>query len=284
VLKVAYYPGCSLHGTAKEYDQSVKSVSRALGIELKEVEDWSCCGATSGHATNFKLSVALPARNLMIAGKGDVKEMMVPCAACFNRFKSAQHHLDHDQALKAEMEGVVGQKYTAGLNIKNPIDILYNDIGLEALARKVAKKLTGLKPVSYYGCLLVRPPEVCQFENYENPYMLDDILKTLGADVKNWSYKTDCCGGSLTISRTDIVGKLVDKLMTMAREAGANCVVTACPVCMANLDTRAGENLQLPVFYFTELVALALGLQGTASWFKLHNVDPVPLVSSLGLV
>jgi heterodisulfide reductase subunit B len=284
VLKVAYYPGCSLHGTAKEYDQSVKSVSRALGIELKEVEDWSCCGATSGHATNFKLSVALPARNLMIAGKGDVKEMMVPCAACFNRFKSAQHHLDHDQALKAEMEGVVGQKYTAGLNIKNPIDILYNDIGLDALARKVTKKLTGLKPVSYYGCLLVRPPEVCQFENYENPYMLDDILKTLGADVKNWSYKTDCCGGSLTISRTDIVGKLVDKLMTMAREAGANCVVTACPVCMANLDTRAGENLQLPVFYFTELVALALGLQGSASWFKLHNVDPVPLVSSLGLV
>ena len=259
-------------------------MSRALGIELKEVEDWSCCGATSAHSTNFKLSVALPARNLMIAEKGEAKEVMVPCAACFNRFKMAQHHLDHDESLKKEVEGIVGQKYTGGLKIKNPIDVLYNDIGLDTLAEKVTKKLVGLRPVSYYGCLLVRPPEVCQFEKYENPYMLDDILKTLGADVKPWSYKTDCCGGSLTISRTDIVGKLVDKLMTMAREAGANCVVTACPVCMTNLDARASENLRLPVFYFTELVALALGLQGTATWFKLHNVDPVPLVSSLGLV
>jgi len=283
-LKVSYYPGCSLHGTAKEYDQSVKAMSRALGIELKEVEDWSCCGATSAHSTNYKLSVALPARNLMIAEKGEAKEVMVPCAACFNRFKMAQHHLDHDESLKKEVEGIVGQKYGGGLKVKNPIDILYNDIGLDALAEKVTKKLAGLRPVSYYGCLLVRPPEVCQFEKYENPYMLDDILKTLGADVKPWSYKTDCCGGSLTISRTDIVGKLVDKLMTMAREAGANCVVTACPVCMTNLDARASENLRLPVFYFTELVALALGLQGTATWFKLHNVDPVPLVSSLGLV
>ncbi|MBP8979714.1 MAG: CoB--CoM heterodisulfide reductase iron-sulfur subunit B family protein [Syntrophobacterales bacterium] len=283
-MKVSYYPGCSLHGTAKEYDQSVKAMSRALGIELKEIDDWSCCGATSGHATNFKLSVALPARNLMIAGKGDLKEMMVPCAACFNRFKSAQHHLDHDQGLKTEVEGIVGQKYVPGLSVKNPIDILYHDIGLDALKDKVIKKLTGLRPVSYYGCLLVRPPEVCNFENYENPYMLDEILATLGADVKNWSYKTDCCGGSLTISRTDIVGKLVDKLMTMAREAGANCVVTACPVCMANLDARASENLRLPVFYFTELVSLSLGLPGTAGWFKLHNVDPVPLVSSLGLL
>ena len=284
VLKVSYYPGCSLHGTAKEYDQSVKAMSRALGIELKELDDWSCCGATSGHATNFKLSVALPARNLMIAGKGEPKEIMVPCAACFNRFKSAQHHLDHDQGLKTEVEAVVGQKYVSGLSVKNPIDILYNDIGLDVLKAKVVKKLTGLRPVSYYGCLLVRPPEVCNFENYENPYMLDEILATLGADVKNWSYKTDCCGGSLTISRTDIVGKLVDKLMTMAREAGANCVVTACPVCMANLDARASENLRLPVFYFTELVSLSLGLPGTAGWLKLHNVDPVPLVSSLGLL
>ncbi|HQI34850.1 MAG TPA: CoB--CoM heterodisulfide reductase iron-sulfur subunit B family protein [Syntrophales bacterium] len=283
-MKVSYYPGCSLHGTAKEYDQSVKAMSRALGIELKELDDWSCCGATSGHATNFKLSVALPARNLMIAGKGEPKEIMVPCAACFNRFKSAQHHLEHDQGLKTEVEAVVGQKYVSGLSVKNPIDILYNDIGLDVLKAKVVKKLTGLRPVSYYGCLLVRPPEVCNFENYENPYMLDEILATLGADVKNWSYKTDCCGGSLTISRTDIVGKLVDKLMTMAREAGANCVVTACPVCMANLDARASENLRLPVFYFTELVSLSLGLPRTAEWLKLHNVDPVPLVSSLGLL
>jgi heterodisulfide reductase subunit B len=282
-LKVSYYPGCSLHGTAKEYDQSVRAVSRALGIELKEVDDWSCCGATSAHSTNFKLSVALPARNLIAAEK-DAMDVMVPCAACFNRFKTAEHQLKADKALRNEIEGIVGGKYHGGIAIRNPIDIIYKEIGLDTLSGKVKKSLKGLKPVSYYGCLLLRPPEVCEFDNYENPVILDKILNTLGADARLWSYKTDCCGGSLTISKTDIVMKMVNKLMTMAREAGANCVVTACPVCMANLDMRASENLRLPVFYFTELIALALGLQGPDRWFKLHNVDPRPLMKSLALI
>jgi len=282
-LKVSYYPGCSLHGTAKEYDQSVRAVSRALGIELKEVDDWSCCGATSAHSTNFKLSVALPARNLVAAEK-DAMDVMVPCAACFNRFKTAEHHLKADPALKREIEEIVGGRYQGGIAIRNPIDIIAKEIGLDALEGMVKKKLAGLKPVSYYGCLLLRPPEVCNFDDYENPVLLDRILGALGADARLWSYKTDCCGGSLTISRTDIVGKMVNKLMTMAREAGANCVVTACPVCMANLDMRAGEHVRLPVFYFTELIALALGLQGPESWFKLHNVDPRPLLKSLALI
>lgn len=282
-MKVSYYPGCSLHGTAKEYDQSVRAVSRALGIELKEVDDWSCCGATSAHSTNFKLSVALPARNLIAAEK-DALDVMVPCAACFNRFKTAEHQLKADKALRNEIEGIVGGKYHGGIAIRNPIDIIYKEIGLDALSGKVKKSLKGLKPVSYYGCLLLRPPEVCEFDNYENPVILDKILNTLGADARLWSYKTDCCGGSLTISKTDIVMKMVNKLMTMAREAGANCVVTACPVCMANLDMRASENLRLPVFYFTELIALALGLQGPDTWFKLHNVDPRPLMKSLALI
>ncbi len=282
-MKVSYYPGCSLHGTAKEYDQSVKAVSRALGIELKEVDDWSCCGATSAHSTNFKLSIALPARNLVAAEK-DALDVMVPCAACFNRFKTAEHHLKADKQLKGEVEEIIGGKYHGGIAIRNPIDIIFKDIGLDALEGKVKKPLKGLKPVSYYGCLLLRPPEICEFDDYENPVILDKILNTLGADARLWSYKTDCCGGSLTISRTDIVAKMVNKIMTMAREAGANCVVTACPVCMANLDMRAGDNVRLPVFYFTELIALALGLQGPDTWFKLHNVDPRPLMKSLTLI
>jgi len=282
-LKVAYYPGCSLHGTAKEYDQSVRAVSRALGIELKEVDDWSCCGATSAHSTNFKLSIALPARNLVAAEK-DALDVMVPCAACFNRFKTAEHHLKADKQLKGEVEEIIGGKYHGGIAIRNPLDIIFKDIGLDALEGKVIKPLKGLKPVSYYGCLLLRPPEICEFDDYENPVILDKILNTLGADARLWSYKTDCCGGSLTISRTDIVTKMVGKIMTMAREAGANCVVTACPVCMANLDMRAGDNVRLPVFYFTELIALALGLQGPDTWFKLHNVDPRPLMKSLALI
>ncbi len=282
-MKVSYYPGCSLHGTAKEYDQSVRSVSRLLGIDLEELEDWSCCGASSAHSTNFKLSVALSARNLAIADK-KAQDVMVPCAACFNRLKMAEHQLGYDPALKAEIEEVVGGRYQGSAAIRNPIDIIVNDIGMEALSAKVVKKLKGLKPVSYYGCLLVRPPEVCNSDNIENPVLLDKVLETLGAEVRPWSFKTDCCGGSLTISKTPLVNKMVDKLMAMAREAGANCVVTACPVCTANLDMRASEGAKLPVFYFTELAALAMGQEGPEKWFGLHQTDPRPLLKGLGLM
>ena len=282
-MKVTYYPGCTLHGTAKEYGRSMIAVSKALGIELQEVDDWSCCGATSAHSTNFKLSVALPARNLAAAEKSD-QPVMVPCAACFNRFKSAQHYLKKDAALKAEIEGIIGAAYTGSAVVRNPIDIIGNDIGLKALAARVTKKLTGLKPVAYYGCLLLRPPEVCEFDDAENPMLMDKIMTALGAEPRSWSYKTDCCGGSLTLGKTEIVVKMVDKLMAMAREAGANCLVTACPICMANLDMRASENVRLPAFYFTELIALALGLEGPAQWFKMHNVDARPFLEGLDLL
>lgn len=282
-MRVSYYPGCSLHGTAKEYDLSVRTVSRALGIELEEIEDWSCCGATAAHSTNFKLSVALPARDIIAAEKKP-QDVMIPCAACFNRFKTAEHHLRQDEALRAEIEGIVGGSYQGSVAIRNPIDIICRDIGLEALRARVVKPLAGLRPVSYYGCLLLRPPDVCRFDDAENPVLLDRIMGALGAEVRPWSFKTDCCGGSLTISKTPIVVEMVDRLMDMAREAGANCLATACPVCMANLDMRASAGRELPVFYFTELAALAMGQEGPQAWFGLHRTDPRPLMKELGLV
>ena len=250
---------------------------------MEEIEDWSCCGATSAHSTNFKLSIALPARNLIAAEK-KAQDVMIPCAACFNRFKTAEHHLSQDPELKAEIEEIVGGRYQGSAAIRNPIDIIVRDIGLEALAAKVVKRLAGLKPVSYYGCLLLRPPDVCRFDDAENPVLLDRILAVLGAEVRPWSFKTDCCGGSLTISKTEIVVRMVDKLMEMAREAGANCLVTACPVCMVNLDMRSSKDAGLPVFYFTELAALAMGQEGPEGWFRLHRTDPRPLLKGLQLL
>ena len=282
-MKVSYYPGCSLHATGKEYDQSMKSIRRAVGIELKEIDDWCCCGSSSAHSTNFDLSIALSARNLIAAEK-DAMDVMVPCAMCFNRFKTAEHHLKADKNLKTKIEGLVGAKYQGGIAIRNTIDVIFNDIGIDALAAKVVKPLTGLKPVSYYGCLLLRPPEVCEFENYENPFMLDKMMGAIGADVKNWSYKTDCCGGSLVMARSAIVVSMCDKLMFAAREAGANCVITACPMCMANLDMRPSKGLKLPVFYFSELISLALGLPGSVETFKTHIFDPQPLLKQLELI
>jgi len=272
-LNVSYYPGCSLHGTGKEYGQSVEVVSKALGVELQEVDDWCCCGASSAHATNFDLSVALPAQNLAKAEKAGL-DVMVPCAACFNRFKTAQHQLAHDGVLKARVESAVGARVEGTVAVRTPMEIFLKDVGVDAIRAKILKPLKGLKPVCYYGCLLVRPPEDAE-DDVENPVFLDRLLAALGAEPQPWSFKTDCCGGSLTISRTDQVTRLVDRLMSMAREAGANCIVTACPVCMANLDMRATRGL--PVFYFSELMAVAMGLGGPEKWAKLHNTDPRPL-------
>jgi len=283
-LKVSYYPGCALHGTGKEFGLSVEAVSKALGVELMEVDDWSCCGASSAHATNFKLSLALPARDLMRAEKDGAADMMVPCAACFNRMKATQHQLAKDERLKREVEEIVGDDYRGTLAVRNAIDVFHNLVGPERIREKIVKPLKGLKVVAYYGCLLVRPPEICAFDDHENPVLMDNIMTALGADSLAWSYKTECCGGSLTITQTKYVVKLVDRLMTMARASGAGCVVTACPVCMANLDMRASESLQLPVFYFTELMALAMGLTGPEKWFKMHRVDPRPLLIGLGLI
>lgn len=279
-MNVSYYPGCCMHGTAKGYDASIQAVTDAMQIRLSEVEDWSCCGASSAHATNHDLSVALPARNLAFAQKAGL-DVMVPCAACFNRFVSARHQLDHDDALKSRVEEALGQKVDSTVGILNPIDFFVNKVGLEEIAAKVSRKLKGLKIVSYYGCLMVRPPEVCKFDDPENPMMMDNLVEALGAEAVQWSFKTDCCGGSLTLARPEQVVRLSDRLMDMAREAGANCVVTACPECMANLDMRATRGL--PTFYFSELMALAMRLPGGERWFKLHKTDPMPLLRQAGI-
>ena len=279
-MNVSYYPGCCMHGTAKGYDQSIQAVSQALDLELIEVDDWSCCGASSAHATNFELSVALPARNLLNAQKRGY-DVMVPCAACFNRFKAAEHHLQRDPDLRARIEDSIKGRVQGMVAVRNSVDFFVNEIGLEEIRRKVIRKLTGLKPVSYYGCLLTRPPEVCEFDDAENPVSMDLLLEALGAEAKPWSFKTDCCGGNLSLTKTDQVARLVDRLMDMAQEAGANCLVTACPECMSNLDMRATQGI--PIFYFSELMGLAMGAPGADKWFSFHQIDPMPLLRQVGI-
>lgn len=279
-MNVSYYPGCCMHGTAKGYDQSIQAVSRALGVNLVEVDGWTCCGASSAHATNFELSVALPTRNLMAAQKRGL-DVMVPCAACFNRFKSAEHHLHKDPELKARIEGELRGRIKDDLEVRNSVDFYVNQVGLEAVREKVTRKLAGLKAASYYGCLLVRPPDVCAFDDPENPTSMDRLVEALGAEAKPWSFKTDCCGGALTVARTEQVVRLVDRLVTMAREAGANCIVTACPECMANLDMRATQGM--PIFYFSELMGLAMGAPDAGKWLKFHQIDCMPLLRQVGI-
>ena len=279
----AYYPGCSLHSTGLEYGLSTRSVFYHLGMELVELPDWNCCGASSAHALDPRLAIALPPRNLALA-QAIGHDLVAPCAACFNRMRGADHTLRTDAAIRAEVEGLVGFKFSGEIAIRPVLAVLHDDYGTNHLAQQVQRPLHGLRVVPYYGCLLVRPPEITQFDNPDDPQVMASLLRAAGAEVMAWSHATDCCGGSLSLSRSDVVESLVGRLAGRAREAGAQALVTACPLCQVNLEMRqTGEN-KVPAFYFTELLGLAFGLPDTSKWWSKHLIDPRPLLRDLGLV
>jgi heterodisulfide reductase subunit B2 len=284
-VKVSYFPGCSLDGTALEYNQSLKSAAGFLGLELQELPDWTCCGSSSAHVTSDKLAISLAGRNLLIADKIK-QDLMVPCAACFNRLKTA------DKALKAgQFVPGLDQKYYGRFNIKHSADLIWEDIGEKILAAKVKKPLVGLHPVCYYGCLTVRPPKITDAIDPENPLSMDEIMRTLGADVKNWSYKTDCCGGNLMLTHPDLALKMVTKLFDMALEAGADCIVAGCSLCQSNLDTRqneilnaSGQPYNIPIYYFSELMGLAYSDPHIEKYLNKHITDAKSLLKQKGLL
>jgi heterodisulfide reductase subunit B2 len=278
-MKVSYYPGCSLEGTAIDYKQSLEAAARTLGIELNELPDWTCCGSSSAHVMDDNLAVSLAGRNLIIADKIG-QDLMVPCAACFQRLKAA------DKKLKAGQEPAgIQAKYAGKFNIKHSADLIWEACGERVIAGKVKKPLEGLNPVCYYGCLTTRPPSITDAKDPEDPQSMDAIMKALGANVKNWSYKTDCCGGNLVLTHTELAKKLIKKLFDMAEEAGADCIVVGCPMCQSNLDTRQdevlrenGQKYNLPVYYFTELMGLAFGDPSVEKCLNKHMTEATALL------
>jgi len=288
-MRFAYFPGCSLHSTAKEFEESTEVVCEALGIELVEIPDWNCCGATSAHALDKTLSIALPARNLVIAEQMGL-DIAVPCAACYNRLMVANEHLKNDPKLRKEIEPMLPHPFQGTVRIRPLVDVIVNEVGLEKIAEALKRRLSSLKVACYYGCLLVRPPKILGFDDAEDPRTLDDLMTTLGAEPVEWPYKTECCGASFALTRTDIVFKMTGDVLRMAKQAGANCIVCACPLCMANLDMRqsqiekmTGEKLDLPIFYFTELMGLAMELDGIERCLERHFVNPKPLIQRMTL-
>ena len=283
-MKVSYYPGCSLHSTGLEYGESTQEACKILGIELNELSDWNCCGASSAHCTDEVLAIELATRNLVTAEDAGL-DLVIPCAACFQRFKVAEKHITEGK------EPAIDTPYQGKVPIKHLLDFLIEEENLKVIKEKIKKPLSGLKAVCYYGCLITRPPKVTDAKHYENPQAMDELLSLLGVEVYPWSYKTDCCGGSLMLSRPDIVAQLSGKLIQMAEDTGVDCVTTACPLCQANLDTKQaaisknlGREVRFPTFYFTELLGLALGSGEADQWLRRHIVDPRDLLKSKGLL
>ncbi|MCM2263965.1 MAG: CoB--CoM heterodisulfide reductase iron-sulfur subunit B family protein [Desulfuromonadales bacterium] len=290
VLDYSYYPGCSLHASAKEYDESTQRLFRALDIGLQEVPDWFCCGATPAHNVDELLSLSLCAKNLELAG-GVEGDLAVACAACFSRLKTTQHKLAVDPEKRRQVEFAIDAPVPEGKRVKHLLEILARDFGLERLNAAVKKPLSELKVACYYGCLLTRPPEVPELDCVEAPTIMEQVVEAVGAQTVNWSHRLECCGANFTLSRPGVVLKLSGEILASARDAGANCIMVACPLCHGNLDIRqqgieeaTGEHFGLPVFYMTQLLALAVGVRPSKLGLDSMIVNPEPLLKEKNLL
>ena len=282
-MHIGYFPGCSLLGSAREYDESLRLVAGALGLELREVPDWNCCGASAAHALDHELALALPARILALAERAGFSEILVPCSACLARLLSARRELSEDPALRERVAGRIGLPLAgtaAPVDVLTVLDRLLAGAGADRIPRPWGRSVA-----CYYGCLLVRPPELLPDERTEDPQRMDDILRRIGAHPVAWSFKTECCGAGLSVARTDLVARLCRPIVEDAVRRGAEAIVVACPMCHSNLDMRrpeiereAGRDLDIPVLYVTEAVGLALGLEPKRLGLHRHLV---PVTSTL---
>lgn len=275
-MKLAYYPGCSLHSSSKEYSDSFVAVCKKLGIELEEIPDWVCCGASSAHSVSHLLSLALPAHTLVQAEKMGL-DMVAPCAACYQRAKFAEYEMLNNPEMKAKIEQVIEMEYKGKSRVLSVLEVL-SMIEEDKIKAAVTRPLTGVKVACYYGCVLVRPPHICNVDDPENPTKMDRIVALLGGEPVDWPYKTECCGASHIFTMKDACLKLGRDILQVAKDAGADIIAVACPLCHVNLDMRQtqinkkfGTSFNIPVVYITELMADAMGID-TSNMFRRHFV------------
>ncbi len=279
-MRIGYYPGCSLLGSSREFDESSRAVLEALEVELVGVPDWNCCGASSAHILNHELALALPARILALAEQAGITELLAPCAACLNRLLSAQLEFEKHPEKRTDMEEAIGLPLKGTVRVVNILEVL--DRLKDRIAAKVRQPFAR-NVANYYGCLLVRPPRVMNFDRPEDPESMDRLLELVGARSIPWPLKTECCGASFSITRTDIVAELGGRLVDGAVKRGAEAIVVACPMCHSNLDLRRPEINQelekehvIPVLFVTQAIGLALGLDPARLGLMRHMV-PVEL-------
>ena len=289
-MRYAYFPGCSLLGSGAEYARSGEAVLEALGVELKAIEDWVCCGATAAHATSHLLSLALPAISCAAAEREGL-DVLTCCAACFSRLKQTRQEVLDDPELGKKVSEIIEEEYRGTSRVLHITEVLAREVGLAAVKEAVRKPLAGLRVASYYGCLMARMPEVLRVDHTEYPTLLDDLMEAIGAEPVDWPYKTECCGAALTLSRQKTVIRLCREIVQIAKQNGADILAVACPLCQANLDMyqsegekQLGEQLSIPVLYFTQLMALAMDLEPEQVCLEKVIVDPLPLLAEKGLI
>lgn len=265
-MNLTYYPGCSALGSSKEYEASTQAVCKMLGIYLKNIEDFNCCGSTPAHALSHELSSALSARNLRLAAEMKADKVLTSCPSCLANLKTAKHRMQ-DPEFKAEVNALLDAPLEEIPDTYSVLQHIVEQVGIDKVKEKVRKPLTGLKVACYYGCLLTRPANIMQFELTENPMSMDNIMTALGAECVPYPLKTECCGASQGIPNEKMTSVLVSRLLDRAKEFNADVIAVACPLCQMNLDLRqtqaekeSDKTYNIPVLYFTQLMAIAFGL------------------------
>jgi len=287
LMKIPYYPGCSQTGSAREYDMCTRECMAGLGIELLEIDDWSCCGSTPAHTVDHSLAAALSARNLERVEAMGHKRVTTPCPSCLTNLKTAEHRLSRKD-FREKTNQLLDRPYEGGVTTKSVLQIIFEDYGVEALKARAVKKLKGLSLAPYYGCIMNRPPEIMRFDHHENPVAMDKIVEALGAEAAPFPLKVECCGAAYGVPRSDVTARLTARLLDAVEDCGADAVVTACPLCHMNLDLRQSQvnrkqrrGFNIPILYITQVIGLALDIAPEKLGMDLHAVDPRPLLKKL---
>lgn len=284
---IGYYPGCSLESTATEYDHTFRAVCEALGIKLVEPRGWICCGSTPAHTTDPVLAGYYSILNLSLVERMGLRELVAPCLGCYQRFRAGAYEMERDPELAAKVNERVGYEYRGTVRVMHAVETLLEKAGRDGIRERVQKPLKGLKVASYYGCATTRPPKYTGAENPENPTCMDEVVEALGAEPVDWSAKTDCCGSSLGITKTEVALELSAGILKNARAYGADLIVTACPLCQVNVADRQKQmnlDFEIPVLYITQLMALAFGLGEKAAELDKNLVDPRPVLREKGVL
>lgn len=285
-MEISYYPGCSLGSTAKEYQSSAEAVCEQLDIELIEIEDWNCCGALEVSSLNPTLSLALPARNLKIASQTSHK-LVVACNACLNNLQTVQDKLSGNEELRQKITGILDYEFHK-MEISHLLDLIWNEVGLESIEERVERPLNGLKTVSYYGCLSVRPSRILKSDDPDDPTRLDEIVSILGGEPLEFNSKTKCCGGVLLMTYRDTAKKLTEQILTEASQRGAQCILVTCPLCHMTLETLTNKvktdanGQKIPILFFTQLMGLSFGIEPKKLGLNKNLVSPEPVINSIG--
>jgi heterodisulfide reductase subunit B len=290
-MKVSYFPGCTLNTTGKGFDNAVRASTAAVGLELVELPNWNCCGATFPLIVDNMLELAAPAHVLVEARDAAPLEetdgvLTTACTTCYNVLQRTNKFIRAHEEERERIETFIEAEYAGEVEVRDVLHLLRDEVGFEAVREKVQKPLAGLKVACYYGCMVLRPPAEVAYDDPDHPQSLDDLMAALGATPVDFAHKTECCGAYLAVKAPDVTREMVYTILRSAQAAGANAVATNCPLCQFNLDKQQAEMMKIhpsyqpvPVFYFSQLMGIALGLDSRDYGWERHYIDALPIVA-----